>query len=307
MSPPFHFKSTFMLESIGTKVVYNNLSDQLRKDLEDKLAESPRYINYKFAIARPNPDVEMRVGGDYLYPLRWSLTPVSFDIIDPYDKKRKRIGLVTRLREMGAPDDGFRRILLEEAWRGILRLDKTDANDRDAFACLELHPKLEGGRFRDQNMPAVFKRIDEVQEARKSRSEKENRANAMFVATSMTNAEIMDFACAMGWDENRDIEIIRDEVLELADKNAQFFRDFINNKSIEYRAVIKRAMDNNIVAFQPVENKFIWSSNGQTIAILERCEGGIEDVLSRMSDWVITSKNGQEVFSKMKVLLKVPA
>lgn len=295
-----------MLESIGNKVVYNNLSEQLRKELEDKAAELPRFVKYKFSIARKNPDEELRTGGEYLYPFLWALTPVAFDILD-YDKKRKRIGLVTRLREYGAPDDGFRRVKLRESWRGILTLDMTDSNDRDTFAYLELHPKMEGGKFRDVNMPPIFRRIDEVQEARKSLSEKENRANAMFVATSMTNAEIKDFACAMGWDENRDIDIIRDEVLEIADKNSQFFRDFINNKSIEYRAVIKRAMDNNIIAFQPVENKFVWVANGQTIAILDRCEGGVEDILRRMSDWVITSKNGQEVFSKMKVMLKVPA
>lgn len=295
-----------MLESTGTKVVYNNLSDQLRKELEDKIAESGRYVKYKFTIARKNPDGELRTGGEYLYPLRWSLTPVAFDITDPYDKKRKRIGLVTRLREFGAPDDGFKRVMLEEVWQGVYTLDLNDANDRDTFAYLELHPKLEGGMFRDPNMPAVFRRIDEVKEARKSLGEKETKANAMFVASSMTTNEIKDFVCAMGWNEHEEIDILRDKVLDIAEKDPIFFRDFINNKSIEYRAVIKRALDNNIIAFQPVENKFVWVSNGQTIAILERCEGGIEDVLRRMSDWVVTSKNGQEVYSKMKVMLAVP-
>lgn len=293
-----------MLEQIGTKVVYNNLSDGLRKQLEDKAAESGRFIKYKFAIARKNPDIELRTGGDYLYPQRWALSPVSFDIIDPFDKKRKKIGLVTRLREYGNPDDGFRRVYLDEPWKGIYTLDMNDKDDRDTFCYLELHPKLENGLFRDPNMAAIFSRIDEVKQAKKSLTEKEDRANAMFVASSMTDNETKDFACAMGWNEHEDIAIIRDKVLDIADKDSKFFKEFINNKSIEYRAVIKRAIDNNIIAFQPVENKFVWVANGQTIAILERCEGN--QVLERMSDWVQTSKNGFEVYNKLKNMLRQP-
>lgn len=294
-----------MLEQRGTKVVYNNLSEGLRKELKEKLKEVGRYVKYRFAIARINPDGERRAHGEFLYPLRWALTPVTYEIVDPYDQLRKRIGLVTGLKEYGAPSDGFRRIWLEEQWQGIYILDMENPDDRDAFAYLEMHPKLEGGKFRNPNLPAIFSRIDELKQARKSLTEKENRANAMFVATSMSINEIQDFACAMGWNEHEDIDILRDKVLEIADKDHGFFKSFINNKSIEYRAVIKRAMDNNIIAFQPVESKFVWVTNGQTIAVLERAEGN--QVLERMSDWLQTSKNGHEVYGKLKALLKVPA
>jgi hypothetical protein len=165
----------------------------------------------------------------------------------------------------------------------------------------EMHPKLEGGDFRDKNEMAIFRRIDDVKEAKTSLTARENRANAMFVASQMSAQEIKDFACAMGWNEHEDISIIRDKVMELADKDPDWFKNFIDNKSIEYRAVIKRAMDNNIINWQPVENKFVWASNNQTIAVLDRCEDG--KVLERMSDWLITSKNGQEVFAKLKGLL----
>lgn len=290
-----------MLDQTGTKPIYNNLSPQLREQLEKKAKEAGRYVKYKFAIAKRNPDQEMKTGGEYLYPLRWALTPVSFSITDPYDGLRKRIGMVTRLKEFGAPDDGFKRVLLEEQFRGTLTLDMEHMPDQDMFMYLELHPKLEGGQFRDNNEMAVFKRMDDVKEAKTSLTARENRANAMFAVTGMSQQAIQDFACAMGWDETQDPSIIRDKVMELAEKDPQWFREFIDNKSIEYRAVIKRAMDNNIIAWQPVENKFVWSSNGLTIAILDRCEDG--KVLERMSDWIITSKNGQDVYIKLKGML----
>ena len=290
-----------MLDQIGTKPIYNNLSTQLRERLTKKATESGRYVKYKFAIAKRNPDQEMKTGGEYLYPLRWALTPVTYHITDPYDGIRKKIGIVDRLKEFGAPDDGFRRVILAEQFKGILTLDLENMADQDVFMFLEMHPKLEGGDFRDTNEMAIFKRIDDIKEAKTSLSARENRANAMFVASQMSVNEIKDFACAMGWDEHLDNSILRDKVMELADKDPLWFKEFIDNKSIEYRAVIKRAMDNHVIAWQPVENKFVWSSNNQTIAILDRCEDG--KVLERMSDWIVTSKNGQEVYTKLKGIL----
>jgi hypothetical protein len=290
-----------MLDQIGTKPIYNNLSPKLREQLEKKAAAAGRFVKYKFAIAKRNPDQELKTGGEYLYPLRWTLTPVSYNITDPGDGLRKRIGIINRLKEFGAPDDGFKRVVLEEQFKGILTLDMDSMQDQDMFMYLELHPKLEGGQFRDNNEMAIFKHIDDVKEAKTSLTARENRANAMFGASQMTAQELKDFACAMGWDESQDISIIRDKIMELAEKDPDWFKNFIDNKSIEYRAVIKRAMDNKVIAWQPVENKFIWSSNNQTIAILDRCEDG--RVLERMSDWIITSKNGQDVYSKLKAML----
>lgn len=290
-----------MLDQVGTKPVYNNISAQLREKLEKKAKESGRYVKYKFAIAKRNPDGEMKTGGEYLYPLRWSLTPVSYSITDPFDNLRKRIGIIKNLKEYGHPSDNFARVQLDEQFAGILTLDLENQEDQDKFMYLEMHPKLEGGEFRDKNEMAVFRRIDDVKEAKASLTARENRATAMFVATQMTASEIADFACAMGWDEHEDINILRDKVVERADKDPEWFRKFIDDKSIEYRALIKRAMNNNIISWQPVENKFVWTSNNQTIAILDRCEDG--KVLERMSDWLSTSKNGQDVLSKIKAFL----
>lgn len=290
-----------MLDQVGTKPVYNNISQKLREQLEQRAKEQGRFVKYKFAIAKRNPDGEMKTGGEYLYPLRWALTPVSFAITDPFDNQRKRVGMIKALKEYGAPSDSFRRVQLDEQYAGVLTLDLENHEDQDAFVYLEMHPKFENGDFRDKNEMAVFRRIDDVKEAKVSLTARENRATAMFVASQMAVQEIKDFASAMGWDEHEDINIIRDRVMEIADKDPEWFKNFIDNKSIEFRAIIQRAMNNNIINWQPVENKFVWAANNQTIAILDRCEDG--KVLERMSDWLMTAKNGQEVYTKIKGLL----
>src|ERR1043165_476744 len=134
-----------MLDQVGTKPVYNNLTPKLREQLESKAKEAGRFVKYKFAIAKRNPDQELKTGGEYLYPLRWALTPVTFDITDPGDGTRKRIGIVDKLKEFGAPSDSFRRVTLEEQFRGVLVLDMEQMADQDMFMYLELHPKFESG------------------------------------------------------------------------------------------------------------------------------------------------------------------
>lgn len=287
-----------MLEAQGK---YNHLSSQLRSYLEEEAAKAGRVVKFKFAIARLNPDGEQKAGGKYLYPLSWSLTPVTFQILDPGDKKLKTIGMVKHLKEEGHESDALHRVVLREAWQGKLPLDMSIAEDREQFAFILLHPKLAGGKFYDAQQPPLITRIDEKKQATEQLKTRKLRVDAMYVAANMMTQEIKDFSCAMGWNEHDEEVILRDRIVELADKDPEFFKNFIDNKNIEYRAVVQRAMDNNIIAFLPVESKFVWVSNGSPIAVLERTEGG--NILERMCDWVMTSKNGLATFEKIKGLL----
>lgn len=288
-----------MLEKQGK---YNDLSPKLREDLAKAADKAGRYVKYRFAIARKNPDGEHRTGGEYIYPLLYTLTPVTFDIIDPYDKQRKKIGIVVALKENGANSDDFARIEIREGWQGIYTLDMEKPDDMDKFAYLELHPKLEGGLLRDPNSPAMVARVDDKQRATDAIRLRNVKIDAMFAASNMNHEEVKDFASAMGWDEALDIMILKDQIAELAERDPNFFIDFINDKGLEHKAVIKRAVDNGILSWVPVENKFIWNSNKQTIAVLERMQGGKE--LERMSEWIFTSKNGEEVYKRIKAMLQ---
>lgn len=294
-----------MLEAIGK---FNRLSPDLRKEIETKGDKAGRYVKYRFDIARLNPDGQQTTGGQYIYPLLYTLTPVTFEIIDPYDKGRKRIGLVRDLKEHGASEDSFHRISIKEGWQGIYTIDMEKPHDRDVFAFLELHPKMQNGRFRDFNAPGIVTRIDEVAEATTLSRLRNVKVEAMFVASSFNAQQVRDFAAAMNWNESDDLVILKNRIEAIAESDPVFFKEFIDSKNIEYRAVLKRAMDKNIIAYLPVESKFVWVSNGQPIAVLERVEGG--KYLDRMCDWVLTSKNGMEVFQRIKGLLsseKIPA
>lgn len=294
-----------MLEAQGK---YNNLSDQLRKDIEAKAAEAPRYVKYRFAIANKNPDGERKTGGEYLYPLIYTLTPVTFNITDPYDKKLKRIAIVNTLKEMGAMEDSFHKLKIKEGWQGLYTLDMEKSLDRDLFAYIYLHPKLEGGKFRDEQMPAIIKYVDELSDAKYSLRMRNQKIESLMVANSFKTQQVRDFASAMGWNDSEDPHILKDKIVTLAEEDPEFFKNFIDDKNIEVRAVIQRAIDSKVWDWVPVESKFVWTSNKQVIAVLERAEGA--NMLDRMCDWVMTSKNGQEIFAQTKKILqglKTPA
>jgi hypothetical protein len=286
-----------MLEAQGR---FNQISPQLRKELEDKAQKLGRHVKYKFAIARMNPDGEQRADGPTLYPFLFSVTPVTFQIKDPHDGKIKYIGLPIGLKELGAREDSFRRINIKKDQRGVLALDMNKPDDQDVYAFLELHPKNENGKFRDNEMPAIISLIDDVLVAQASITKRNLRIDAMFVANNFSAKEIRDFAAAMGWYEHDDASVLKDRIVDLADKNPEFFKEFVDNKSIQYRAVLQRALDNRVIAYIPVESKIVWASNRQTIAVLERVEDN--NLLDRLCDWVLNSKNGMEVYKKIQSL-----
>lgn len=288
-----------MLQPMGR---FNHLSDQLRDELQRRADQAGRFVTYRFDIARKNPDGERKTGGEWLYPSNWVLTPKIFDIIDPYNKRRISIAMpITVKDDKGNGEDRVRSIQIREGWEGKYMLDLNKPDDRDAFGFLELHPKLSGGTFADPQAPGLIRRVDVTREAKRRVSTRNEKANALLVSTTMDDVQVKDFAAAMGWDETEDIGVLRDRMQDIAENDHKFFTEFLDNKNFQHRAVIKRAMDNKIIEFHPVENKFVWASNKQIICVLERAEG--DKVLDRMSDWLVTAKNGPEVFQQITKML----
>lgn len=287
-----------MLDAQGK---FNQLSPQLRKEIEEKATKLGRYIKYRFAIGQMNPDGEEKADGPIIYPIIYQVTPVTFQVRDPHDDKMKLVGLPIELKELGAREDSFKRLNIKSSQRGLLTLDMNKADDRDYFAWLELHPKLENGRFRDPELPGLITLIDDVLDAKRNLADRKLRIDVLFVAQNFTAKEDRDFAAAMGWFEHENPSVLKEKIMELADTNPVFFRDFVDNKQLQYRATLQRAFDGKIIVYSPVESKVTWAAGRQTIAVLERVEDG--NLLDRLSDWVLTSKNGLDVYKKIQSML----
>ncbi len=280
---------------------YNKLSPELRERLLKQREIAGKTVKYKFYIAHKNPDGQ-NTGGEYIFPAVYTLTPVTYTIIDPGDKMPKLIGLAQSIDRNGEYEEvRLNRISIPERFQGILSLDLSYPEHIEMFEYLELHPKMEGGILRDKNIPAMFARVDDLKEAKTKLKQRELRSTALMVATRMSEKEVRDFAAAMNWNELEDLDILKDKLTRLADEDPAFFQKFMDDPLIESKATIRRAIDANIIAWMPVENKFAWVSNGSTIAMLERSEG--DKYLDQMANWLRAHKNGEEVYKKIKSML----
>jgi hypothetical protein len=281
---------------------YNNFSPKLRERLTEARQNAGKTVKYKFYIAHKNPDGEHRAAGEYIYPAAYTLTPVTYTITDPGDGLTKDVGMTTGKVKYGQTEElKFRRVEITERMQGMFFLDLQYPEQIETFEYLEMHPKYEGGMFRDKNIPPLFVRVDELKEAKKSLRQRELRSQALMVSTKMGEQEVRDFAAAMNWNELEDLDVLRDKLTNLADTDPEFFRKFVDDPKAEFKALIRRATDANIIAWIPVESKYIWVSNGGAIAMLEKSEGDTH--FEQMADWLMAHKNGQDTYKKIKSLL----
>ena len=57
----------------------------LRQKLEDQIISFGKRVRFKFDISNPNPDPELK--GEKMYPFKYTLDPITFDIMDRYEDK----------------------------------------------------------------------------------------------------------------------------------------------------------------------------------------------------------------------------
>jgi len=293
-----------MLEQVK---LFNDLSPKLRDEIEKKIDSFGKKVRYKFDISNRDPDPEKKDG--VIYPFAYTLDPVTFSIIDKYEDRKdkqkvKKIGIVESTKENGDPEV-FRRIRIYEREKGVKEFDLEKVEDRENVFYLELHPKLVGGMFADKEKRQLITRIDEMAAATTARTERTERVKALNIAQGMSDKELCDFADAMGgtWDSKEDPGILRNKVEELAETNPIFFNDLVSGQALEYQAAITQAISNKLISFDPVDYKFIWSGNMQTIAALS--PAGDKTEVQKLSDFFQTGGDkSAETYKKIKALLK---
>lgn len=294
-----------MLEHEG---IYNDLSPKLRKKLEERIESFGKNVRYKFKLERRNPDPQ-KYNGEFIYPSLYCLHPVQWKITDNDEdrndkQKIKNIGVIESVKrdERGNLEYRFKGARIPDIRKGILYLDLTVKEDMDMAAALELHPKTRNGLFPNKQIIPVLERIDEAALAKEKRAERSERKKALDAVEEMSDAEIVEFADAMTWDSTVDIDLLRNQVEDLAEKTPIYFNDIVKDKKVKIQAIIKRAIDNKVFGYNPAEGTLSWMNTGQLIVNLGRGTGEKEDVI-RFAEWFDTAgKKADEVLKKVKAI-----
>ena len=281
---------------------YNNLSTELRDELNEKINGFGKRVRYRFHIEKDNPD-PTKYDGEKIFPSVYTLDPCVFDIFDEKAKKGAKVAIVDSVDEKGLPNR-FRKVRIKATQRGILDLELSRGSEgRDIAMYIELHPKLANGKFVDPEKVSVITRIDEVAEATKQSAERTARRKALNVAGEMDDKAILNFADAMLWDSTVDPKVLRNMVEDLADTNPEFFNDLVSGKSVQYRALVKQALDRKIIEFDPAEYKIKWAGNQQTITMLS--PNGEGSHVEKAAEWFqVGGVKAEEAYKKIESLLK---
>jgi hypothetical protein len=291
---------------------YNDLSAELRKELEDQIDSFGKRVRFKFHISHDNPDPE-KYNGPTIWPFLYVLQPRVFRINDPYEKrtgesKSKNIGLVIGTDKDGKPEK-FDRIRVNERHKGILSFELLDENnqprqdERDLVMYLLVHPKMIGGKFKAPDAQGVFELIDVQKEAKAQREMRKSKGEALAIATKMTDNEVVTFAQAMMWDSTEEVDFIRNRVEEEAENNPKMFVDLVTSKKLEYQSLVKRSLEQQRISFDPVAYNISWFGNQQLIATLSPV--GDKNEVQKFAEWLETGgKKADEVFNKLKSLDK---
>jgi len=293
-----------MLEQQGK---YNDLSDKLRAEIEERVAGFGKSVRFKFKIDQPNPD-PFKYNGPIIFPFIYTLDPKVFQITDPYEdrpgkQKVKTIALIDKLSEGEKTESRFKSIKISEKSRGVLYYDLESIEQQEFAAYCLLHPKLEGGRFMDKGRLPIFSIVDERKLATEQREERGERKKAMDFAERMSDKEVVDFADAMNWDSTKDAGILRNEIEDLAEHTPKIFNDLVSNEKMEYQAVVKQAFDNNVISYDPIGNQVTYVSTSQVISVLSSDMNKSE--VERAAEWFqFGGNNAQKAYNKVKSLLK---
>ena len=253
---------------------FNDLSPILLKKLQEKVASFGKVVRYRFDIEQENPD-RTYYNGKIIFPNSYTLDPTVFNITDKDEKREgksqfKKIALIKSHEPNGTGGykTEFIKIRVPAASRGIVRLDLENPDDIAKCMVLELHPKMKGGIFADKEKRAVFSRIDDVVEAQQQSLERAEKRKAQNAVADMDEQALIQFCDAMMWDSTQDPIILRNLAEEQAEIDPKSLNDVINSKTYEVRAIIKQAIDREIITYNQAELKFSWTGNGQTIGIV---------------------------------------
>jgi hypothetical protein len=289
-------------QSFEKNGVWNDLSDALRKQLQEKVDSLGKTARFKFAIGKENPD-PAKHNGPMVYPFIWTLDPVVFDIVEKGVSVKKKIGMYE-----GTSNDKddvrpvWKRVRVYEKERGVKTYYLDNPDDVEEVAYLLLHPKLSDGLFSDKRLAQQIELVDEKKYSTEKRKERSEKLVALSAAQEMSDQDVLDFADAMLWDSTQDIEILRGLIEEMAEVSPKMFGDLVKGKRIKYQATIKRALDKQFVNFNPAEYKFNWA-NGQVLATLLPTEDKNE--IEKLAEYFLTGgKKAEEQYKKVEELLK---
>lgn len=267
--------------------MFNNVSEAL---LKETLLKKGEQVVYKVVGIQPDP----------MNPGKWSIpaaknVPPTDQIWD--EEKQEYIDIAAVKTFDAEGNHTYHDIFFYGTQGGHLILRGGSATDQEIHSFLSLCNYNGSNPKRDTSKEIYFELVDEKAKSESERKVRNLKREALNASADLSPEEVRTYTAARGQDDSRPLEVLRNELENLADTDPKTFLDLIENKQAIMKAVLNRAIKKGVIVFDEQQSKFSWP-NGEVITIVARSTGSdaVEDLIA----FCVSNAKGEKVYQTIQ-------
>lgn len=270
---------------------YNNVSEKLLASTKLKKGEMATFRLAKIQKNPANPS-------ETIIPSAVNV-PVIDQIWDEEKQDYVDIAAIARISKDG--NHGYHELWFYGSQGGHWILKGGVAQDQEIYSYLALSNYNGSNPNRDISKEIIFELVDESKKSEVERKVRNLKREALNAAADLDAEQVKIFVAALGKDDSRKIDILRNELETLADKDPAAFLELVSNKQAAMKATINRAIQKGAILFDTEQSRFTWP-NGEVILTVSRTTGGdnVEELLS----YCVSNAKGEKVFQTIQLKSK---
>jgi len=264
----------------------NNVSEKLLATTKLKRGE---VATFKIAKIGRHP-----VTGDVIIPAAVSV-PVIDQIWD--EEKQDYIDIAAISRPSKDGNHGFHELWFYGSQGGHWLLKGGVAQDQEIYSYLSLSNYNGSNPNRDVSKEIIFELVDDNKKSEVERKVRSLKREALNMAADLDVEAVKNLIAAKGGDDTKKIDILRNELETLADRDPAAFLELANNKQAAMKATINRAITKGVILFDAEQSRFAWPG-GEVILTVARTTGS--DSVDELLTYCVSNAKGEKVFQTIQ-------
>lgn len=221
--------------------------------------------------------------------------PARDVIRDPYDKEYKEIAYITKIGPNDTAELGDVKFYGHNGGRIVLHGGR--ASDQDIYEYLLLSNYREDNKSRDTSKKPIYRLIDPLAKAKEDREARKKMFTALDHYRKLDDEGIRKLGLSMGYASQVEMDVLRDELEALATKNPEAFLKHAFDLLGERKAIVRQALEQNVIDWDPADSKFIWSDSKKPLAVIARGSG--DDNISELVTWTMKNEQTEECYQEI--------
>lgn len=267
--------------------LFNDLSPEMLVNTKLKPGEQAVYRVYGIT---PHP----------MDPTRWAIPAAkNVPVMDQiWDEGKQEYVDIAAVRAVSADGNHtFHDIYFFGNQGGHIILVGGRAQDQEIHSYLQLCNYNGSNAKRDDSKEIIFEQVDEAAKSVKESKQRNIKREALNAAADLSPEMVRNYIAALGQDDTRKVEILRNELEELADRDPEEFLSLLDNKQAVMKATLNRAINKSVIKFDSEQSKFTWP-NGEVILVVSRTTGG--DNIEELLGYCTSNAKGEKVYQTIQ-------